>query len=54
MTEKLPRPPKQRNRQPIEDETRHLLASPKNAERLLRSIAEMAAGKVIAHDPIDE
>ena len=34
-------------------ETLHLLRSPKNAERLLRSIAELEAGNTIAHDLID-
>ena len=35
------------------DETRHLLSSPTNAERLLRSIAQLEAGKTVAHDLID-
>jgi len=34
-------------------ETLHLLRSPKNAERLLRSIAELEAGNTVAHDLID-
>jgi len=34
-------------------ETLHLLRSPKNAERLLRSIAEVEAGKTGTHDLID-
>ncbi len=34
-------------------ETLHLLRSPKNAERLLHSIAELEAGKGITHDLID-
>jgi antitoxin YefM len=35
------------------DETQHLLHSPKNAERLLHSIAEAEAGNTTAHDLID-
>ncbi len=34
-------------------ETLHLLRSPKNAERLLRSIAEADAGHTVEHDLID-
>ena len=34
-------------------ETLHLLRSPKNAERLLRSIAELESGNSVAHDLID-
>lgn len=34
-------------------ETIHLLKSPANAERLLRSIADADAGALIAHDLID-
>jgi len=34
-------------------ETLHLLRSPKNAERLLRSIAEAEAGNITAQDLID-
>lgn len=34
-------------------ETLHLLSSPKNAERLLQSIAELEAGKGEVHDLID-
>jgi PHD/YefM family antitoxin component YafN of YafNO toxin-antitoxin module len=32
------------------DETEHLLRSPRNAECLLESIAEIAAGRVVEHD----
>ncbi len=32
-------------------ETLHLLKSPANAERLMRSIAELDAGRGIEHDP---
>ncbi|WP_318404575.1 type II toxin-antitoxin system Phd/YefM family antitoxin [Photobacterium leiognathi] len=35
-------------------ETVHLLRSPENAEHLNRSIAQYRAGKVTAHDLIDE
>ena len=35
------------------EETLHLMSHPANAERLLRSIAQAEAGKLIAHD-IDE
>jgi antitoxin YefM len=34
-------------------ETLHLLRSPANAERLLRSIAEADAGHLVAHDPTE-
>ena len=34
-------------------ETLHLLRSPVNAARLLRSIAEADAGKLIEHEPIE-
>jgi antitoxin YefM len=34
-------------------ETVHLLKSPANAARLLRSISEADAGKVIERDPIE-
>lgn len=34
------------------DDTRHLLRSPKNAERLLRSIAEADAGSVIIFESV--
>jgi len=34
-------------------ETLHLLSSPKNAERLLQSIADLDAGKGEFHDLID-
>ena len=36
-----------------EDETTYLLASPKNAQFLRRSMAEAAAGKVVTVDPRD-
>jgi antitoxin YefM len=35
-------------------ETLHLLSSPKNAERLRRSIADIEAGRVIEHEIPDE
>jgi len=35
------------------EETMHLLSTPENAERLLRSVAQAAAGGLIEHD-IDE
>ncbi|PSJ62551.1 type II toxin-antitoxin system Phd/YefM family antitoxin [Kumtagia ephedrae] len=34
-------------------ETLHLLSSPANAERLLQSIAEADAGKLVEHELID-
>lgn len=34
------------------EETLHLLASPANAERLLHSIAEANAGRLVEHDLI--
>ena len=34
-------------------ETLHLLRSPKNAERLLRAIADAEAGNLVEHDLID-
>jgi antitoxin YefM len=34
-------------------ETLHLLRSPANAERLLRSIAEADAGQMVEHDPTE-
>lgn len=34
-------------------ETVHLLKSPANAARLLRSIGEADAGKIVEHDPIE-
>lgn len=36
-----------------EDRTRHLLRSPKNAERLLASITQLEAGETVSHDLID-
>lgn len=35
------------------EETLHLLRSPRNAERLLRSIAHADAGKLEKHDPAE-
>jgi len=35
------------------DETQHLMRSPKNAARLLASIAAADAGDIAAHDLID-
>ena len=35
------------------EETLHLLRSPANAKRLLESIAELDAGKGVAHDLIE-
>ena len=35
-------------------ETLHLLSTPANAERLRRSIAELAQGKVVERDLIEE
>jgi antitoxin YefM len=35
------------------EETLHLLSNPANAERLMRSIAQAEAGKLVAHE-IDE
>ena len=35
------------------EETAYLMASPKNAERLDRAIAEVEAGKTESHDLID-
>ncbi|WP_041700320.1 type II toxin-antitoxin system Phd/YefM family antitoxin [Thalassoporum mexicanum] len=34
------------------EETAYLMASPKNAERLLKSLAEVKAGKVVQRDLI--
>ena len=34
-------------------ETVHLLKSPANAARLLRSIGDADAGKIVEHDPIE-
>lgn len=36
------------------EETAYLMASPKNAERLNQAIAEVEAGKTIAHGLMDE
>lgn len=35
------------------EETLHLLKSPKNAEALMRSIAEIEAGRAAGHDLLD-
>jgi len=36
------------------DETAYLLASPANREDLLKSIAQLNAGRVVVHDLIEE
>ncbi len=53
MTRKPFRCAKLREPQPLRDDTRHLLRSAKNAERLLRSIAELEAGKTTEHELIE-
>jgi antitoxin YefM len=35
------------------EETLHLLSSPANAERLLRSIAQADAGQLVEHDIVE-